>query len=244
MAIEYINGRYVSVPDYQIITAPNWSTPNTNANAFNPSASRLGQWFQNVRRGNFSDTLQNLNATREKLVNNPLLGQGSPSISNIANIGGGIYHGINALSGLNSNASSQKDLESLKRDITLATTNPMYDMYLNAADEKLLREMNNSNTSGNWTAAGNNIMNSIPQALLNAGLGFLTGNIPGAVIQGIGTLANAGIQGYGQGTEEQYNKLQGLYDKLQRANDDYRSMKRPRGLRQAGLQSQYFNQLY
>lgn len=206
---------------------------------------KLKDWFKAHQAGSFSGTLKNLNSAREGLVNKPLLGAGSPSIANIANIGGGIYHGINALQGLNANANADRDLESLKRDITLAkATNPMYDMYLDASDEKLLREMNNNNTSANWTAAGSNIMNSIPRALLNAGLGFLTGNVPGAVIQGVGTLANAGVEGYGQGTAERYGQLQGLYDKLQRANDDYRSMKRPRGLRQAGLQTQYFNQLY
>ena len=187
--------------------------------------------------------LGTLNDMRLKAINTPILG--GPTVSQVANIGGGIYHGANALSGLMDNSNAQKDLNSLKSDITLAmASNPMYDMYLDASDQKLLRQMKNDRLEGTHGGTVKGIVNSLPKALLNTGLGFLAGGPAGAAIQGIGTLANAGISGYGQGIDEQYAQLQGLYDKLQRANDDYLSMKRPRGLRQAGLQSQYFNQLY
>lgn len=198
---------------------------------------KLKDWFKNLN-------LKNLNKTRSDFINAPRIGDFS--IANMANIAGGAYHGINALNNLNANSATDKDINSLKSDITTQlATNPMAGMYLDVGDEKLLREMKNGRLgSNNMQSAVNNALSSLPQAALNAGLGFLVGDPLGAVIQGGGTLLNAGIQGFNQGQQEDYSKLQGLYNKLQQANEEYRTMRRPSGLRTAGLQSRYYNQLY
>jgi outer membrane lipoprotein SlyB len=120
----------------------------------------------------------------------------------------------------------------------------MYDMYMDAGDEKTLRQMKNGTLTNGFGDAMSGVMQGIPQAALSAILGGIAGGAPGAAINGIGSLVNSGISGYGKGSQEASNKLQGLYDKLKRANEDYRTMKRPSGLRQAGLSTQYFNQLY
>lgn len=171
--------------------------------------------------------------------------EGGPTVAQTANTLSGIYQGGKALKGLYENTQKDTDYNSLKNDITTQiASNPMYDMYLDANDEKLLRQMRNGSLTDNWSNAATGVAQGIPQAAGAAILGGLTGGLPGAVIGGIGSLVNSGISGYGQGTEQANAKLQGLYGRLKQADEEYRSMKRPAGLRRAGLSSQYFNQLY
>ena len=171
-------------------------------------------------------------------------GQGI-SLGKLANWGTGIYQGGKAIKGIYDNVQSDNDLRSLKDDINISmASNPMYDMYLDASDEKLLRQMQNGTLNNSVDNIANGIMEGLPSSLLQAGTGFLAGGVPGALIGGIGGLLNSGISGYGQGTEEINAKLTGLYNKLKQAEEEYRSMKRPRGLSSAGLQSRYFNELY
>lgn len=173
------------------------------------------------------------------------LWDGGPKISTAANTISGIYQGGKALKGLYENSMKDVDYNSLKNDIsTQIASNPMYDMYMDASDEKLLRQMRNGTLPDNWSNAATGAAQGIPQAAGAAILGGLTGGVPGALIGGIGSLVNSGIQGYGQGTDQANAKLQGLYGRLKQADEEYRSMKRPAGLRRAGLSSQYFNQLF
>jgi hypothetical protein len=171
--------------------------------------------------------------------------EGGPTVGQSANAISGIYQGGKAIKGIYDNVNSETDLNDLKKDIRLQmATNPMYDMYMDANDEKLLRKAKNGTLTNNWGGAAEGVMQGLPQAGLSALMGGLTGGIPGALIGGIGSLVNSGIQGYGQGTQEAQSQLQGLYDRLRQANEEYRMMKRPSGLRRAGLSTQYFNQLY
>ena len=179
-----------------------------------------------------------------KSIGDTVPGNGT-SLGTLANWGMGIYQGGKALKGIYDNIQSDNDLRSLKNDINLSmASNPMYDMYLDAADEKLLRQMRNNTVNNPVDGVANGVIQGLPSTALQAGSGFLMGGIPGALIGGIGGLVNSGISGYGQGNEEANAKLQGLYEKLRQAEEEYRTMKRPRGLYGAGLQSRYFNQLY
>ena len=171
--------------------------------------------------------------------------EGGPTIGGAANTISGIYQGGKALTGFYENSNKDSDLSSLKEDINLSiASNPMYDMNLTAADEKILRQMQNGTLTNNWAGAAEGAVKGIPQAALSAVMGGLTGGPLGAIIGGAGSLLNSGISGYGQKTDEANAKLQGLYSKLRASEDEYNSMKRPRGLRSAGLSSRYYNQLY
>ena len=173
------------------------------------------------------------------------LWEGGPKFSTAANTLSGIYQGGKALKGLYENTQKDSDLESIKNDINLQlASNPMYDMYLDANDERTLRELRNGTLNNNWAKSAEGAVKGIPQAALSALIGGFTGGVPGALIGGLGSLGNSAIQGYGQGSEETASKLQGLYGRLKQADEEYRSMKRPSGLRRAGLSTQYFNQLY
>jgi len=171
--------------------------------------------------------------------------EGGPSVGGLARTGMGLYQGGKALKGIYENANAESSLTSLKNDINTAiASNPMYDMYMDAADEKTLRQMQNGNLTDSWGGAAEGTIKGIPQALLAALIGGVAGGPWGAAINGIGSLGNSAISGYGNKIEETSGKLQGLYDRLRQANSDYKAMKRPTGLGRAGLQTQYFNQMY
>lgn len=167
------------------------------------------------------------------------------SLGTLANWGMGIYQGGKAINGLINNAKSDTNYNSLKRDIESSiASNPMYDMYMDAADERLLREMRNGTATNGMGGAISGLSKGIPAALLSALGGFAVGGIPGAAINGIGSLLNSGISGYRDNVDQTSDKLQGLYERLRQAQSEYKTMKRPRGLGSAGLSTQYFNQLY
>ena len=203
-------------------------------NKFGEGKSLLGN---NINLPNLKGLGKDIRATQ--------LWNGGPTIANSANTIGGIYQGGKALKGIYENINNESDLKDLQKDIRLQiASNPMYDMYMDASDEKLLRKSKNGTLTNNWAEAAEGALKGIPQAGLSALIGGLTGGVPGALIGGLGSLVNSGIQGYGQGTQEAQAQLQGLYSKLRQANEEYRMMKRPSGLRNAGLSTKYFNQLY
>jgi len=171
-------------------------------------------------------------------------GQGT-SLGALSRWGMGLYQGGKALKGIYDNVNADSDLQNLQKDIRAqVASNPMYNMYLDAADEKLLRQSNNGTLTNGVGSAFEGVARGIPKALLSAVVGGATGGVGGAAIGGIGSLINSGIEGYGQGTAEASDKLQGLYDRLRQADQEYRTMKRPTGLRRAGLSTNYYNQLY
>lgn len=200
---------------------------------FNPLGSGQPLFKGNVK-------LPSLRGIREQQ-----LFEGGPSIGRTARAGLGLYQGGKAVSGLVDNSNKDADITSLKNDInTSVASNPMYDMYLDTNDEKTLRQMQNGGLTNAWGGAAEGAVKGIPQALLAALIGGVAGGPGGAAINGIGSLVNSGIRGYGNELDEASGKLQGLYSKLSRAESDYKTMKRPRGLGRAGLSTQYFNQLY
>jgi hypothetical protein len=174
-------------------------------------------------------------------------GEKGPSVGNLSvGINAGV-HGVKALGGLYENSKNEADYEDLRRKILAAKiSNPMYDAYLDPDQENLLRKVSNgSKTSGNFGNIMSGVVEGIPNALLSAGIGAITGGGPaGAIVGGLGSLINSGISGYGQGQQASISELQALYDSLRQAQADYKSMKRPANLMNAGLQTRYFNQLY
>lgn len=173
------------------------------------------------------------------------LWENGPKISTAANTISGLYQGGKALKGIYDNTQAESDLASLKNDINSEVAwNPMYASYLTGSDEKLMRQMKNNTMTNGVGDFASGALKGLPKAAISAILGGLTGGWAGAAIGGLGSLANSGIEGYGQGVTNAQNKLQGLYGKLRQANDDYQNMRRPLGMRNAGLQTRYYNQLY
>ncbi len=220
------------------------ATPGVNPGALSGVRAFFSKYFNKpgskepLFKGSVS--LPSLKGLREQPV-----WQDGPSVGGVARTGMGLYQGAKAFKGLTENAGKDSDYNSLKNDINLSiASNPMYDMYLDAADEKRLRQMRNGSLNNGMNGALEGGMKGIPQALLSALIGGVVGGGAGAAINGIGSLVNSGIQGYGNSMDKATGELQGLYSKLRQADSEYKTMKRPTGLGRAGLSTHYFNQLY
>jgi len=172
-------------------------------------------------------------------------GAGIDGIGKLANIGGAIYQGGKAIGNLNAAGNADSDYNNTIKDIKMsAAANPMAMSALDISQKKLLRQARSGTAKNDMDNIMSGVGRGLPDIAKNAVLGFATGGVPGALIQGIGTAVNKGTEGYTQGTEEAQAKLQALYDRLNAAEQEYNMMRRPQGLYGAGLQSRYFNQLW
>lgn len=166
------------------------------------------------------------------------------SLGKIANIANVAMQLGQAGYGLYQNAGTSEDIQDLIHDIrSLKISNPMYASNLTPDQKELLRSLDSTSEADFGDITGG-VVSGLPSTLLSTGMGFLAGGIPGAVIAGLGGLANSGISGYNQGQQERMAELMGLYDALQAGYDEWRMMRRPTGLYNANLQSRYYNQLY
>lgn len=176
--------------------------------------------------------------------NTNLMGLGK--IGDISNIGMGAYQGIQGIKNANEISNADEDYKDMASKVRLAAmSNPMYASYLNAGEKNLLRKVQNGTyAEGSGLSSGlEAIPGAVPKALLSAAGGAFMGGPVGAAIGGLGTLLNAGLKGAAEGKNRKTSELQGLYQTLTDAEQDYNSMRRPSNLNRAGLQRRYYNQL-
>ena len=213
--------------------------------------SKLGGFSNSL--GNFSlkgvtDYAIGVNQSYQSATGNPLWSKagGIDKIGNLANMAGLLMQGGQALSGFYNNSQQSGNLDDLMSDIQAsAYSNPLVDSYLTADQRRTLRDIQKDRFDDpSASDAINGAIKGVPKALLSAVGGYLTGGIPGAAIQGIGTLINSGIQGYGSAIQDKDAELQALYEALSSAEQDYNSMRRPANLRGSGLSSRAYNSLY
>lgn len=180
----------------------------------------------------FKNLGSNVRATR--------LFDGGPKIGTLGLAGMGAYQGINALQNGMENAQADTEYNNLIRDIkSSAYSNPMASQYLTADQNRLLRQARTGGLdAGNWGGAAQGAVQGIPQALVSSLIGGVVGGIPGALIGGLGSLGNSAIQGYGNRTREQNDKLSSLYSALQNAEMDYRDESNQR------IRNRHFNYMY
>ena len=213
--------------------------------------SKLGNasnMFGNFSLQGISDYAKGVNQSYQAATGNPLWSRagGIDKLGSLANMAGFLTHGGNAISGFYNNSQQESNLNDLMSDIeSSAYSNPLADSYLTADQRRTLRDIqkdrfDDPSMSDAWTG----VIKGVPKALLSAVGGYLTGGIPGAAIQGIGTLVNSGVQGYGNAIQSKDAELQALYETLASAEQDYNSMRRPANLRGSGLSSRAYNSLY
>jgi hypothetical protein len=239
---------------YPLITAPNWQywqdpgdyapngpAPIPNAGGFGDKFGRFRDKFGDGKAlfGKFGiapGALKGL-GTDIRATN---LFQGGPRLGQLGYLGMGAYQGINAAQGFAQNAQADTDYRSLIKDIkSSAYANPMASQYLTADQNRLLRQARTGGLdAGNWGGAAQGVVQGIPQALFSTLIGGITGGIPGAVLGGLGSLGNSAIQGYGDRTREQVDKLSSLYSALQNAEAAYRDESNRR------IRSSHFNNMY
>lgn len=159
------------------------------------------------------------------------------------NVAGGVMQGIDALQGIGDYSDTLNSNEDLMSKIqTSAMGNPLLSHYLTTDQLNLLGDIQDGRYSSDASFDDfiSGAASGLGGAAVGAGLGFLTGGIPGAVIGGAGSLINSGIDNLSASAGQNTAELQALYQALMDAEMQYKSMKRPNftGL---GIQQQYQN---
>lgn len=264
--IDSTTGRMIDIPDYGGYQVLPYSTPQFDSSRFSqpyndniidvnavPKQAAARGLFSNLR-GKFGEGktlgpsifggLGGLKNLTKDVQNTNVLGLGK--VKTLGNIGMGAYQGLKGISNLNQLSDANSDLDTIKSQVNMsAMSNPLYASYLDSSQKQLLRKVQNDTyASGSGLEGGlESGLKAIPKAAINTLAGFLIGNVPGAIIQGVGTLANAGLEGATKAKSQKASELQGLYEALASAEADYNSMRRPANLMTSGLQRRYASQL-
>lgn len=163
-----------------------------------------------------------------------------------ANIGSGIAQGVQGIQNLSNLGRAQADYNDLQGDILNAYySNPLANSFLSPEQSKMIRQIKRGNLNEGTTSSEgfwNGIVGNLGDTLTGAGLGFVTGGIPGAIIGGAGGLINSGISGATQATQSNMDNLDALYQQLLDAQAQYNAMKRP-NITGMGIQQRY-QQMY
>lgn len=159
------------------------------------------------------------------------------------NIAGGVLQGVDAAQGIGDYMDTVNSNEDLMSKIQVsAMGNPLLSSYLTSDQLNLLSDiqLGNYNTEADTGDFLKGAVSGIGDAIIPTLTGLAVGGIPGAVIGGAGTLINSGIDGTTASAGQNTAELQALYQALQDAEMQYKSMKRPNftGL---GIQQQYQN---
>lgn len=162
-----------------------------------------------------------------------------PEYSKYANIGSGIMQGLEAANNLSAYSNAAGSTDKLMSDIAIsAMGNPNLRYDLTSEQLALLNQVQDGSYADAAALDMDALLGAAPNALLQAGLGFLSGGTTGAVINGIGTLANAGLAG-GTAAQEQKNaELNALYQALLESEMYNKSLKRDAAMQR------YANSLY
>lgn len=160
-----------------------------------------------------------------------------------ANVLSGVMQGVDAAQGIGDYMDTLESNEDLKSKIDIAAMgNPLLSSYLTADQMDLLGDLQLGNYSDKADAGDflKGAVGGLGNAIMPTLSGLATGGIPGAIIGGVGTLINSGIDGMSNASGRSTSELQALYQALQDAEMQYKAMKRPNftGL---GIQQQYQN---
>ena len=145
------------------------------------------------------------------------------------NVAGGAIQGISALSNINQLDSAKSTTEDLQNQILNAyNSNPMAGLYLTADQKSQLRNLKNSgaDTSIDFGDILPNDIGDFISPLIQGGLGFATGGIPGAIIGGAGGLINGGLENATEAQQAQNAELEALLASLEDAEMQYQQLLR------------------
>jgi hypothetical protein len=145
------------------------------------------------------------------------------------NVAGGVMQGISALSNINQLGNAKDTTADLQNQILNSyNSNPMAGLYMTAEQKKLLRDLKN-NGADTSVDLGDFVPNSVGDLvspLIQGGLGFATGGIPGAIIGGVGGLANAGLENATESQQLRNAELEALLASLEDAEMQYQQLLR------------------
>lgn len=233
-----------NLPSTYVYSEPNWRPYGWYNNAGSAastasSAGGLGNTFARIKSG-FSNAKGVKSAIPKQGAGLKIAGK---NISTGANLASGVLYGAKALKGISDYNKVLQSNDDLMSDIrTSAMGNPLLSSYLTSDQLNLLRQIKSGayDDSAGLDDFAKGAMRGLGDAILPILIGGVTGRLPGAIIAGVGSLANSGIDNLSKTSSENTSELQALYQALQDAEMQYKSMKRPNftGL---GIQQQYQN---
>ena len=147
-----------------------------------------------------------------------------------ANTLAAIGQGVQAVGGLAQNVKQGRIVDDLESQILAAYgNNPLANSMLNSEQLAQIRRLKNgySNNDASFNDVLGGIGQDLPSILMGTAMGAATGGVPGALISGVGGLVNSGIKGFGQGQSKQTSELEGLYNALLNAEQQYKGMVMP-----------------
>lgn len=240
-------------PNFTIKGTPSAGAAQTAANAVG-TASTLKNWwsraFPNAKAG-FKNTFGGgVNGAGLSLAPEGFdwsskggLKAFGKNIGTGANVLSGVMQGVDFAQGVDNYMDTLDSNEDLKSKIDIAAMgNPLLSSYLTSDQLDLLGDLQLGNYDGTADAGDflKGAVGGLGNAIVPTLAGFATGGIPGAVIGGVGTLINSGVDNLSNASGQSTAELQALYQALQDAEMQYKAMKRPNftGL---GIQQQYQN---
>ena len=220
---------------YNLIQTPNWRYYNPNnvidmvqnaKGSYNAAnAGKIGSWFGN----NFGwDKGNGLTAFGKNI------GKG-------ANIGSGIMYGLEAINNAKNVSDAQSDANDLMTGILRSSSsNPLTASFLTTNQNAMLNKIKRGSYDSEAEFGDIDLMSLLGGAGKGALTGALFGGIPGAIIGGLGGGLNANLTRQGEDQQRINSELEGLYQSLTEAENQYNAMKRP-PITGLGLQSRYQN---
>lgn len=233
---------FVNPSDYTSYFDPSTNayvyTPRNNNNYrgfVNQTSTAIDNVFDAGWRANRTHTIRPGNGIKGFFKNNFGWNKGSGlkafghNVGKWGNVAGGIVQGVQALSGASKLGKTRKGIDTTVDDIlTMYAKNPLAVSYLTEDQKNTLRNLKNG-AYGKGASFKDYLPNSVGDVLrpmLGAGIGFLTGGIPGALINGIGGHVNEGIINANESQQKKLTDLNALYDVLQQAELEHQMLQR------------------
>lgn len=230
----------------------NWTYGNgssgakSGAGAYAGSADSLKNWFAKLKSKG-SGAASKLSSLAD--LDNYGWSKGSglkafgKNVGKWGTVAGGVMQGVDALQGIGDYQDTLNANDDLMSKIQVsALGNPLLSSYLTQDQLNLLGDVQDGryDTDADFGDFLKGAVGGVGNAIVPTLAGFAVGGIPGAVIGGAGSLVNSGIDNLSATSGQNTAELQALYQALQDADAQYRSMKRPNftGL---GIQQQYQN---
>lgn len=226
-----------------------YGTNNNNANNTFNGQQRFAWWSQNPQQNDptGNNTVYgtaaasappggppggpgDLTGMFNRLKQGNLAGQYAPQINTMAAIGQGVG-ALSNISKLSQGASNLDDLRGQILNSYSAANAPYYN--LDPSQMSKIRRLQRGYTDADKPGLGDavsNIGSSLPSILMQAGAGFMSGGVPGAIINGIGGAVNAGLEGVNKKQQQKAAELESLYGSLMQANasiNNRRMMQQP-----------------
>ena len=207
-----------------------WGAQNTQQNTPSGNNTMYGTAAGSAPPGGPPGGFGDLTGMFNRLKQGNLAGQYAPYVNAAAAIGQGVG-AVSNISKLSQGASNMSDLRGQVLNAYSAANAPYYN--LDPSQMSKIRRLQRGYEDADKPGIGDAISgigSNIPSILMQAGMGFLSGGVPGAIINGVGGAVNSGLEGVNKKQQQKAAELESLYGSLMQANasiNNRRMMQQP-----------------